>query len=87
MILVSINPFAFKKLFLLVVALLGLSSAICFADPLFMSTHFAFRDRQSHRFSPNIPSAAGKTEQPPFASAKDIFRDSTIHWVACPSEY
>jgi F0F1-type ATP synthase assembly protein I len=86
MILVSINPFALKKMFLLVAALLGLSSAICFADPLFMSTRFAFRDHQSHRSSLTIPFAAGKTEQPSFASAKDILRDSTIHWAACRSE-
>jgi hypothetical protein len=86
MILVSINPFAFKKIFLLVAALLGLSSAICFADPLFMSTRFLSRDHRSHRFSAIILSATGKTEQPSFANAKDILRDSTINWVACRSE-
>jgi hypothetical protein len=86
MILISITPFAFKKIFLLVAALLGVSSAICFADPLFMSTRFASRDHQSHRFSPTILSATVKTEQPLFASARDTSRDSTINWVACRPE-
>jgi hypothetical protein len=39
MVLISIQPFAFKKIVLLVAALLCLSSAICFADSLFMSLH------------------------------------------------
>jgi hypothetical protein len=86
MILVSINPFAFKKIFLLVAALLGLSSAICFADPLFMSVRFASRDHQSHRFSPAILPATVKSESSAFASATDIFCDSTINWVAYRSE-
>jgi hypothetical protein len=86
MILVSINPFPLKKMFLLVAALLGLSSAICLADPLFMSTRFAFRGHQSRRFSPTILSATGKTEQPFFASDKGMFRDSTFHWATCRSE-
>lgn len=36
MVLISIHPFALRKIFLLAVALLGASSAFCFADPLFM---------------------------------------------------
>ena len=39
MVLISIRPFAFRKIFLLVATLLCLSSAICFADSLFMSMH------------------------------------------------
>ena len=84
MILVSINPFALKKMFLLVAALLGLSSAICFADPLFMSTRFA--SREPHRSSPINLSATGQIEQPSFASATAILSDSTINWAACRSE-
>lgn len=41
MILISIHPFAFRKLFLLVVAFLCLSSAACFADSLFMARQYA----------------------------------------------
>ena len=36
MILISVQPFAAKKIFFLVAALLGLSSAACFADSLFL---------------------------------------------------
>jgi len=83
MILVSINPFAFKKMVLVAAALLGLSSAICFADPLFMSTRFAFRDHQSRRLSSTILSATSEADQSSSASAKEILGDSTIDWVAC----
>ncbi|MEY2518931.1 MAG: hypothetical protein QOF24_690 [Verrucomicrobiota bacterium] len=41
MILISIHPFAFKRLFLLGVAFLCVSSAVCFADSLFMTRHYA----------------------------------------------
>ena len=82
MILVSITPFAFKKICLLVAALLGLSSAICFADPLFMSTRFMSRDHRSHL---TILAAAARTEQPSFETA-NILQDSTINWLACRSE-
>ena len=40
MVLISIHPFAVRKIFLLAVALLGLSSAFCFADPLFMTRQY-----------------------------------------------
>lgn len=39
MVLISIHPFASKRIFLVVGALLCLSSAFCFADPLLMSLH------------------------------------------------
>jgi hypothetical protein len=39
MVLISIHPFAFRKIFVLIVALLGLSSAVCFADPIFLTLH------------------------------------------------
>jgi hypothetical protein len=39
MVLISIQPFACRKILLLVATLLCLSSAICFADSLFMSLH------------------------------------------------
>lgn len=67
MVLISIDPFAFKKTFLLVVALLGLSSALCFADPLFMSCQFGRHDRQSHRVS-----SAGSSAS--FQSQNGVFR-------------
>jgi len=86
MVLVSINPFALKKIFILVAALLGLSSAICLADPLFMTTRFTLRDHQSRWTSPAVLSAPGQTGRLSFAAVKDIISDSTINWVACRSE-
>jgi hypothetical protein len=47
MVLVSIRPFAIRKIFLLAVAVLGLSSALCFADPLFMTRQYAFAGEQT----------------------------------------
>ena len=40
MLLISIHPFVFRKIFLLAVALLGLSSVLCFADSLFMARQY-----------------------------------------------
>jgi hypothetical protein len=40
MVLVSIHPFAVRKIFLLAIAVLGFSSALCFADPLFMTRQY-----------------------------------------------
>ena len=44
MLLISIHPFALRKICLLALALLGLSSAICLADPLFMTKQHASSD-------------------------------------------
>ena len=41
MVLISMQPFAIRKIFLLAVALLCLSSAFCFADSLFMARRYA----------------------------------------------
>lgn len=50
MVLISIHPFAFRKILLLAVALLGLSSAFCFADPLFMTRQYQpYRDQTRTR--------------------------------------
>ncbi|HYJ07229.1 MAG TPA: hypothetical protein VEX43_19020 [Chthoniobacterales bacterium] len=52
MVLVSIHPFAVRKIFLLVIGVLGLSSAFCFADPLFMTRRYAAagdQERQARR--------------------------------------
>jgi hypothetical protein len=51
MVLISIHPFAFRKIFLLAAALLGFSSAFCFADSLFMARQYApsqNRSRSTH---------------------------------------
>ena len=41
MVLISIHPFVLRKIFLVAAALLSLSSALCFADPLFMTSQYA----------------------------------------------
>ncbi len=37
MIFISINPFALKRFFFFLLALIGLSCASCFGDPVFMN--------------------------------------------------
>jgi hypothetical protein len=86
MVLISIAPFSFKKTFLLVVALLGLSSALCFADPLFMSSQFARHDRQSHRFSSAASSATLQSETALSARTEEETFDSALDWLPCNSE-
>lgn len=69
MVLISIQPFAFKKIFLLVAALLCLSSALCFADSLFMALHSTPYGRQLNRIQPVRSSVTEPTVQPPFLVA------------------
>jgi hypothetical protein len=69
MVLISIQPFAFKKIFLLVAALLCLSSAICLADSLFMSLHSAPYGRQLNRLRPVPLSVPERTVRPPLPIA------------------
>ena len=61
MIMVSLRPFALKKLFLLVVAILCLSSAACFADSLFMAVRATPYDRQMSRIQPVLLEKAGSS--------------------------
>jgi hypothetical protein len=65
MVLIGIQPFAFKKILILVVALLCLSSAICFADSLFMSLHATPNGRQLNRIKPILRSVSECTVRPP----------------------
>ena len=58
MVLISIHPFAVRKIFLLAVALLGLSSAFCFADPVFMTRQYARSQDQAHSARSNQAPAA-----------------------------
>lgn len=67
MVLISIQPFAFKKIFFLVAALLCLFSANCFADPLFMSLHSTPYGRQLNRIQPVPLSLAERTRRTTFA--------------------
>lgn len=54
MVLVSIHPFAVRKIFLLAIAVLGLSSALCFADPLFMTRQYSAAGGHARQSRPII---------------------------------
>jgi hypothetical protein len=45
MVLISLRPLAFKKILLLAVAILGLSSVVSFADSVFMARRYAPADQ------------------------------------------
>jgi hypothetical protein len=66
MVLISIQPFAFRKIFVLVATLLCLSSAICFTDPLFMSSRSNPSGRELSRFKnePSQPSCLSLINRP-----------------------
>jgi hypothetical protein len=64
MVLIGIQPFAFKKIFILVLVLLCLSSAVCFGDSLFMSLHSRPWSRQLNRIKPILPTVSQCVVQP-----------------------
>ncbi|MEY2559117.1 MAG: hypothetical protein QOE34_2542 [Verrucomicrobiota bacterium] len=93
MILISIQPFAFRKIFVLVVALLGLSSAACFADSLFMTLHprqYKYRSTDisqvfSEAKSGTLCETCGASGEPmigPFREGKSAI-DSAINRMSC----
>lgn len=86
MVLISIDPFAFKKIFLLVVALLGLSSALCLADPLFVSSQFASGQRKSHWVAPNAFSASVPSGTAFSSRPQEVSLAPAINWLACDPE-
>lgn len=59
MILISIQPFRFKKAFLLVTGLLCLSSIACFAESAFLGVPATPYDRQMTRIQPVLVSTTG----------------------------
>lgn len=61
MITVSLQPFAFKKIFVLVAALLCLSAAACLADPLFMNVRATPYDRQMSRVTTALLTSSDST--------------------------
>ena len=66
MVLIAIQPFASKKkVFVLVVALLCLSSAICLADSLFMSLHSTPNGRRLNHIKPVLLPASEYTSNHP----------------------
>ena len=64
MVLISIQPFAFKKIFLLVATLLCLSSVICLGDSLFMSLHERAYGHQLNHSQAALSAVSEQTVQP-----------------------
>jgi hypothetical protein len=62
MILVSIQPFAPKKIFALAAAVICLSTASCFASAIFLSVDATPYDRQMSRIRPILVSRASESE-------------------------
>jgi hypothetical protein len=58
MILISLQPFQFKKIFLLIAGLICLSSVSCFAQSVFLSVNSTPYDRQMTRIQPVLFSKA-----------------------------
>lgn len=63
MVLVSIQPFALKKVFALFATVACLSTASCFASALFMSVESTPYDRQMSRIRPVLLDAANTVPQ------------------------
>lgn len=63
MILISIQPFAFKKMFALAATVLCLSTASCFSASMFLSVDSTPYDRQMNRIRPVLASPSGSAGQ------------------------
>ena len=84
MVLVSIHPFAVRKILFLAVALLGLSSAFCFADPVFMTNRYALshdpvlgaQSTEAPVRNPDGPSPNGRSCEPSSLDRRDDIRST-----------
>lgn len=74
MILISIQPFALKKLFALAATVLCLSTASCFASSMFMSVDSTPYDRQMSRIRPVL--LGGKS-----ASGQQVSLSTVNQWM------
>ena len=74
MILVSIQPFAARKIFLFVVGLICLSSVSCFAESLFLNVSSTPYDRQMNRIQPVLFAK-------PSAQKQDLSLALVNHWI------
>jgi predicted transglutaminase-like cysteine proteinase len=57
MILVSLNPFVLRRIFFVLLVLLGVSCATCFSEPLLISVKSTPYDRQMSRIRPVLTSS------------------------------
>lgn len=74
MILISLQPFALKKVFAFLAVVLGFSTASCFAASLFLSVESTPYDRQMSRVRPIITASRG-------AQAHDVSMTLVNHWM------
>jgi len=74
MILVSIQPFAARKIFLFLVGLICLCSVSCFAESLFLNVSSTPYDRQMNRIQPVLFAK-------PSAQKQDISLALVNHWI------
>jgi len=63
MILISVQPFEIKKVFVLVATVICLSTASCFASAVFLSVQSTPYDRQMNRIRPVLLSTPNTSEQ------------------------
>ena len=95
MILVSINPFAVRKLVALGATLLCLSTASCFADALFLASNgkgnVAVSDAQTLRGSSGGASESRATPAAPapglLPALYDLPRSAQPHWEMAEQVY
>ena len=86
MITVSLKPFAFRKTVLLVAALIWLTSAMLFADPVFMNAHANQFASRSHRGEALAPAALKMSQPTSSESSLAVAREAKQTQVAAPAE-
>src|SRR6267143_2674501 len=64
MVLISISPFARRRILALVAALLALSAITCIAQPILFPVKSTPYDRQMERIEPILDSSANPTQHP-----------------------
>ena len=78
MIFISLQPFAVKRVFLLIAAIVCLLTASCFADSVFLTVGSSPYDRQMGRIRPVLRSLKSN------GSANRISLALINHWIADP---
>src|SRR5438552_18772383 len=74
MVLVSIRPYAVKKIFLVLIGLICLSSISCFAQSLYFTVSFTPYDKQMTRIRPVLFCKSG-------GGRKNLSLALLKHWV------
>ena len=74
MVTISIAPYAFRKVFILFIAIISLSSVSCFAGSFFLSVDTTPYDRQMSRIRPVLFSKSGMAKE-------DLSLALVNHWI------